>query len=445
VNTISVVLPPYTRIHTSEATGVDHLRWEISSKDRKAGFRPACVALGTDVPKAIARVENDLLPRLRAFQNRATSLLLPNAPVPDTVDELLHVYMTDPTSTYLTNCSEKTQKQIKRLLKQGADHVLESGPHEGLRFGSLTIEQANTVEARRLRIEFFVVKTPWIDPETGEGHLHCRVRPRVTELMFEAFKAAFNATRGIYRLTPADNPFARQKFATRMKKETYAADFDDLINTLVAANDKNRQNIGTMCLTAYDLKVRVESIGSRLMVEHYKPTDRPRQMLITHWKTKRATWIDLYDQDGKPLYGALETRLDECKGDRTTGILIPKDGTFDEPWGRPDGSMATGFYAELREILDDAGLPEACTFTSFRHGGITESAEAGCTENEMMILSGHLFAGTVQKYAKRTRTGREKAQKKVIALREEKIARRLENMQREAARTPLSVLVNAGN
>ncbi|SIO47883.1 hypothetical protein SAMN05443247_06013 [Bradyrhizobium erythrophlei] len=444
MNTISIALPPYTRVHTSEATGVDYLRWEASSKDRKAGFKPACVALGTDVPKAIARVKNDLLPRLRAFQSGSTALHLSLASVPGTVDELLHIYMTEPTSTFLTNCSEKTQKMVKSLLKQGANHVLRSGPHEGLRFGSLTIEQADAAEARRLRLEFQVVRTPKTDPEIGEAYFDCRVRPRRAELMFEALKAAFNATRGIYKLTPSENPFAGQKFATRMKKETYAADFDDLIQTLVVANVKKRRNIGTMCLTAYDLKIRVESIGSRLMVEHYKPADRPFQMLITHWKTKRATWIDLHDEDGKPLYEALEARLDECKGDRTTGILIPKDGTLDEPWGRPDGTMATGFYPELREILDEAGLPEVCTFTSFRHGGITESAEAGCTENEMMILSGHLFAGTVQKYAKRTRTGREKAQKKVIALREEKIVRMVDKMRREAARTPLSILVDTG-
>jgi hypothetical protein len=85
--------------------------------------------------------------------------------------------------------------------------------------------------------------------------------------------------------------------------------------------------------------------------------------------------------------------------------------------------LTVAFYDKFKEIAAAADLHTDCTFTSFRHGGITESAEAGCNENEMMILRGHLHSGTVQKYAKRTRTGHEKAQLNVIALRDQELDR----------------------
>jgi len=432
--TVTVALLPYMRVHTSEATGLHHLRWEVSTPIAKAGFKPACLALGTDVSKAVAKVENDLLPRLRAFQAGSAAIMLPKMPVPGTVDELVHVYMTHPTSTFLTRCNEKTRKQMTRLLAAGTDHRLRSGEHEGMRIGSLMIEQLTAVEARALRIEYETVEEAGIDPDTGETVTVVRNRPRMAELVFEALKTAFNAARGIYPKTPANNPFEKQKFGTRFRKETYAADFYDLLNTLLAAEETGKRNMGTKCLVAYDLKIRVESIGTKLMVEHYKPPHRPDQMLITHWKTKRATWIDLRDLDGDPLYPALEERLDECKGERTTGILIPKDGTVDEPWGTAEGTLQSSFYASFRELMEAAGLPDECKFTSFRHGGITESAEAGCTENEMMILSGHLHSGTVQRYAKKTRRGREAARKKVLASRQELIDRMMHPANTRAKR-----------
>ena len=76
-----------------------------------------------------------------------------------------------------------------------------------------------------------------------------------------------------------------------------------------------------------------------------------------------------------------------------------------------------------RSIAAAAGLHPVCKFTSFRHGGITEAAEAGCTEAEVMILSGHLEPRTAHGYIKKTRSRREKARLKVIDNRNEELER----------------------
>jgi hypothetical protein len=123
-------------------SGETHFRFEVSSAIRDQGFVPACVALGTDYSKAIAKVDSYLLPRLRAFQTDSTTVMLPDGPVPGTIDELIHVYKTEPTSTFLTNNCNKSQKKVAAHLTNGANHVYQTGPNEGRRVGSLVIRPA---------------------------------------------------------------------------------------------------------------------------------------------------------------------------------------------------------------------------------------------------------------------------------------------------------------
>jgi hypothetical protein len=414
---IEISLPPYLRFHQGKSD--IHFRFEVPSRDRKAGFEPSCVPLGTDVAVAVKKVQTDLLPRLRAFREGGSAIALPSGPVPGTVDALIVQYTTDPISTFLANNSKRSQKIVGYQLKRAAEHVFRGGPNEGIRFGSTRYDAATTGEARRLRIEFETVQET--DPKTGETTI--RKRARTARLVFEAVKTMFFSMRTLDDTVPHPNPFAGLRFARNETEEIYAASLEDLLRMMAAGDRLNGASVSTMCLVAYDLQIRVESIGSRLMVEHYKPADRPDQMLITHWKTKQKRWIHLRNRDGRPLYPALEARLDECKGERTSGILIPRDGTDDQPWGKPDGSLSGAFYDRFHEIASAAGLHASLLFTSFRHGGITESAEAGCSEAEVMILSGHLEPRTAHRYIKKSRSRHEKAREKVLDNRDEELAR----------------------
>lgn len=414
MTTLTIECPPYMRVYTSEATGLDHARWEVSTAIAKAGFKPACLSLGTDLPKAIAIVQGDLLPRLRKFQAGASAISVSTGPVPGSVDELVHAYMTDKTSLF-HECSAETKKEIEDLLAKGCNHVIREGEWSGMRFGLLPLDRVKRTDARRLKLEYQVVEKVKVDAITGETSTVVTHRVRRAEKVFAAMRAAFNVAKDIYDNAPVNNPFDKHRFAAREKETKYGATFEDLIATLVAGDQRGLANMATMALAAYDLEIRVMSIPSKLMVEHYKPADRPKQMKITHWKTKRGTWIDLYDEDGEPLYRGLEQRLDACKGDRTTGVLIPMDGTVDKPWCNPNGQLPTAFYTTFRNLMEAAGLPEFCKFTSFRHGGISGTAEAGCTENEMMILSGHVTAAVVQLYVKQSGRARIRARKKVLA------------------------------
>ena len=60
-------------------------------------------------------------------------------------------------------------------------------------------------------------------------------------------------------------------------------------------------------------------------------------------------------------------------------------------------------------IRDHAKLPRQITFTSFRHGGMTELGDARLSDQEMMALSAHKTRETLSKYSKRTERQRMRA------------------------------------
>jgi len=50
--------------------------------------------------------------------------------------------------------------------------------------------------------------------------------------------------------------------------------------------------------------------------------------------------------------------------------------------------------AEVRRICRAAGLPDDITFTSFRHGGHTDGADAGLTDAQMRAVRSQKYGGT---------------------------------------------------
>ena len=57
---------------------------------------------------------------------------------------------------------------------------------------------------------------------------------------------------------------------------------------------------------------------------------------------------------------------------------------------------------KVKEIIRAAGLRDELTFTSFRHGGFTEAADADLTDAEIRAQGRHKSAKVLPTYAKRT-------------------------------------------
>ena len=57
---------------------------------------------------------------------------------------------------------------------------------------------------------------------------------------------------------------------------------------------------------------------------------------------------------------------------------------------------------KVKKIIRAAGLRDELSFTSFRHGGFTEAADADLSDAEIRARSRHRSAKVLPRYAKRT-------------------------------------------
>ena len=99
------------------------------------------------------------------------------------------------------------------------------------------------------------------------------------------------------------------------------------------------------------------------------------------------------------------TELDAIKRERIGGIMLRRDWGDRAPWPTwptPGEIDLTHMSCKVKEIIRAAGLRDELTFTSFRHGGFTESADAGLSDAQMRAQGRHRSAKSLPPYAKRT-------------------------------------------
>jgi integrase len=66
-----------------------------------------------------------------------------------------------------------------------------------------------------------------------------------------------------------------------------------------------------------------------------------------------------------------------------------------------DNPDLTYVHTKAREIMRAAGL-RGLTFTSFRHGGLTEMGDAELTDRQIMAQSRHRSSKVLRRYVKKT-------------------------------------------
>jgi hypothetical protein len=102
--------------------------------------------------------------------------------------------------------------------------------------------------------------------------------------------------------------------------------------------------------------------------------------------------------------------LDELKSSVVVGLdslMFRRDhshrrGKTPKPWITPRGDLDY-FRGVVKDIIRAAGLRDELSFSSFRHGGFTEGADADMTDAELRAAGRHRSARQLPTYAKRTR------------------------------------------
>jgi hypothetical protein len=222
-----------------------------------------------------------------------------------------------------------------------------------------------------------------------------------------------------------DNPFRGMKIRTKAAKGNKPATRAQYNLYRETARAMNKQSMATAAALAFETCQRVWDcfgfVDPDGLIERgirwggYFPRD---EISLVQSKTNNAVEIPLVDQifgETVALYPELEEEL--ARTPRHDGTVIVKD--------ERTGEVYTVDYMQKlhRRIRIKAGLPDWLTFTSFRHGGLTEIGDSG--ETDVRSISGHSKLDTTAIYNK---ASQEKARSIAANRREHIAAKRREHI-----------------
>ncbi len=220
----------------------------------------------------------------------------------------------------------------------------------------------------------------------------------------------------------AVNPFAQMGLKSSDWK-TPTATFEELQSFRFKAVEMGFRSLATASLIAWEWLQRERDIFASFGVTHYRPKERPHAVRVLHEKTGEENWIPLFDDAGVALYPELMFELDALKRERIGGLMLRRDWGDRAPWPTwptPNEVDLTHMSPTVKKVIRAAGLRDELTFTSFRHGGFTEAADADLSDAEIRAQGRHKSAKVLPRYAKRSMRQVEAGAKKRRASRERK-------------------------
>jgi hypothetical protein len=345
--------------------------------------------LGSDYAAAVQRAETVLLPVFDAWRS-GDDASLPVGAVHGTLDWAFSEYRSDRRFTELDDRTRRNHEVGFRLV---GGFLLSDGRRLGqVRLASITSDVIDTLYDRLLVIK----KT-----DAG-GNIIERERRTTVNHAMKTCRRAWNVTaRRHPALVPSINPFARMGLRSS-DRETQTATFAELQAFRAKAIELGHSSLATAVLIAWEWLQRERDIFATFDVGHYRPRERPNAVRVLHAKTQEENWIPLLDDNGVPLYPELMAELDALKKDRIGGLMLRRDWGGQTPWPTAGSGDLALMSRKTKEIIRAASLRDELTFTSFRHGGFTEAADADLSDAEIRAAGRHKSAKVLPTYAKRT-------------------------------------------
>jgi hypothetical protein len=385
--------------------GVVRYYWSAPSWARKRDCPIKSEALGTDYSQAKARCDDVINPIFRSWRTGGGSDgQIERRVTTGSFDWLTGVYKKSPKYSKLP---QRTRESYDDALRLVADYVLKNGN----RFGSLTLKsiQPGTADMLYEKLKY---------NKAG------KLRLRSAALSMTISKRAWDVARRHHpAIIPMTNPFASMDIGYEAKV-TRAATRTQLATFVAAADADGSSSLGTAAMVAFYWLQREEDIFTKLAWSDYRPPEKPDQVMIWHHKNRgERIPLPLFDTDGTPLWPEMVARLEGAKQAGT--LIVMRDHPDPRkkvhlPWMTGGKNPMRYVQSEVRRICRAAGLPESITFTSFRHGGHTDGADAGLTDAQMRALGGHKTTAALLRYAKETETQRQVAGRKRLNARTKK-------------------------
>lgn len=364
--------------------------------------------LGEDYDLAVTRTEGVLLPSFDSWRTRGLSDMVPIAASVGSFDWLVSIFKGH---RAWKEIDHKTQRLYEQGLTLFADYVLKDGTRAGSRqLSEFTKGFVDAVYEKLLTV-------PVLDKEGSplkdeKGHAVMRERRRFANAAMTGCRRAwFVGMRAEEKIVPAINPFSRmglKKTAPGVApRETPTAVWDELVVFRAKAVELGYQSLATAALVAWEWLQREEHVFGAFDVSHYRPKERPNSVRVVHPKTGEDAWWPLFDETGQVLFPELMAELDAIKKKTVAGLMVRRDHAHRKtatpmPWITERKGLDY-LRSTVKEIIRAAKLRDDLSFTSFRHGGFTEGADADWTDAELRAAGRHRSARQLPTYAKRTR------------------------------------------
>ena len=346
--------------------------WVVPTKARKAGCPLATEKLGKDEQSALSRATmlNDMLNEWRKGRLAAEKA---NGPVDGSVNALVKKFYTDPV---FKNKAPGTRKWYVENLD--ASLALLPTDTARLTFGRAS---AKTVKPRHAD-SFYKVALMGKARDPSAMHLGRG------EAMVKALKHVWNT-----QLKGQPNPWETVTIIKNKKKARPYTRFyyNQFVKTCIEEGDTG---MALAAFLAFEFAQRAGDVRTFTWEECFRENENV--FYIAQKKTGYDLRIPLIkpgtDQETFPGLIKLLQSIP-----RTNKYIITTKST-----GTPYSSRHLNTI--YRNLARKADIPRDLHFKCFRHGAMTEMADAGATSQEMMSLSGHLTTAMVDVYTSKSTT-----------------------------------------
>lgn len=356
---------------------------------RQAGCPMKNEPLGADYDAAVQRAENILLPAFDAWRSGGMDAPASTVARAGTLDWMFAEYRADRRFTKLSGHTRRHHESGFRVI---GHYRLKNGK----RFGEMPLSAITGAV-----VDMIYEKLVIVSETDAAGNVIERERRPTINYAMKTCRRAWNVlARRHPGKVPVINPFAQMGLKSSDKK-TPTATYEELQSFRSKAIEMGLPSLATAALIGWEWLQREEDIFASFDVRHYRPKERPNTVRVVHEKTREENWVPLLDDAGVPLYPELMGELDALKRDRIGGLMLCRDWGERLPWPTERGDLDLMRH-KVKRIIRAAGLRDALSFTSFRHGGFTEAADADLTDAEIRAQGRHRSAKVLPRYAKRT-------------------------------------------
>ena len=345
--------------------------WAPPTRDIKAGFTPASVALGQDYGLAVSRANalNADLYNWRAGVERERADT-------GTVGWMMDVYRK---TDRFRSLSVEAKKDYDRVLVKVAAMSITTN---GKPFKDMPVDKVRPKHADAL---YRALKP------AGS-----RQAQKAMTILKTCWKAAY---RQHDEIIPLVNPFEDMQLS-HTPKETKHAVYGELESFTSKAIAMGEPALAAAARMGWDLHMRPTEAFRDFRVKDWRPEDRPHQCFVHAGKRDNGAWIYVADPEtGEEFFPELSAIIK----------LIPKGKPDDLLLRRHQINRQTGERAkslspvkdqakQAKAIRDAAGLPEHVTLAAFRHGGLTSLRKYGFKDRELQLVSRHKDAKSLDHY-----------------------------------------------